>query len=163
MIDPNSPEFYSAYRLNYGPGPFVTCDAVVTRGHPKASWWDILLINRKKNPFTERLALPGGFMEPDDYNVVYGAIRECEEETNLVLAPEWAESTTICDGIHRDPRARIIGIATYFQLPPGSFGNEIKAKDDAEKVDWYDVRTMLALGNINFAFDHGNTIKRFLQ
>lgn len=163
MIDDNSPEAYEAYRAKYGVGPFVTCDAIVTRGGPKHSWWDILLINRKKLPFTNRLALPGGFMEPTDYNVVHGAIRECEEETNLILKPEWAESTIICDGMHRDPRARIIGIATHFQLPRGEFGNEIKAKDDAEKVDWYNIPTILAQANVNFAFDHGDTIKRFLQ
>ena len=163
MIDPNSPEAYEDYRAKYGPGPFITCDAVVTRGGPDAGSWDILLINRKKLPFTGVLAIPGGFMEPDDPDLISGAIRECEEETNLILERSWYRETLVLDGPRRDPRARIVGVASRFELPPGAHGNEIMAKDDAQSVDWYDVRTILALPNSNFAFDHGATIKRFLS
>lgn len=163
MIDSDSYEAFEEYRAKYGPGPFITCDAVVTRGSPTSAFWDILLITRKKPPFTNRMALPGGFMEATDFNVIEGTMRECFEETNLDLNRALPVRTIIRDGVNRDPRARMVAIATYFRLPPGDYGTEIRAQDDASSAKWYDVRTILALGNINFAFDHGDIIRTLLS
>lgn len=165
MIDPNTPEAYEEYRAKWGSGPFIACDSIVTRGptkfNVKQDEWEILLIKRGKNPFKGMLALPGGFMEPDDYSVVTGSIRELKEETSLIVQRRWALSTVICDGKNRDPRARVVGIVTHFHLPAEA-PFAVKAADDADHADWYNISTVLALGNGSLAFDHGDTIRRML-
>ena len=47
---------------------------------------EILLIQRKNEPFKDYWALPGGFFEHQDQNIIECAKRELEEETNLDLA-----------------------------------------------------------------------------
>lgn len=60
--------------------PNLTVDAIVIRQQKQN--YEILLINRGKNPFKDHLALPGGFVDynedPED-----AVLRELKEETSL--------------------------------------------------------------------------------
>ncbi|MEO0333178.1 MAG: NUDIX domain-containing protein, partial [Bacteroidota bacterium] len=56
----------------------VTVDAVVFTSDHK----EVLLIQRKNDPFREQWALPGGFVE-DDEDLDTAVARELEEETGV--------------------------------------------------------------------------------
>lgn len=138
-----------AYQEKYGEGPFITCDAVIIHKG------QILLIKRKKWPFEGMLALPGGFLEKNE-RIQAGTYREVLEETNLELTVA-SDRMFIADGPARDPRARIVGMASRFILPDPWYV-PIKAGDDAAEAEWYGLGTVLALGPSNLAFDHWSII-----
>ncbi len=130
------------------PRPMVTADAAVfsfSRGKAK-----VLLIQRRNEPFKGKWALPGGFVGIDE-ELENAAVRELAEETGLVDVP--LEQMHTFGNVGRDPRGRQItivfmGIATKRQ-------NKIKAGDDAEKVQWFDIEKLPK----DLAFDHNEVVE----
>lgn len=102
----------------------------------------ILLIKRKKTPFKDKWALPGGFVEYGEKTEA-AVIREVYEETGL--------KTMIIDliGIYsdpnRDPRGHMITIVYYLKIISGS----LKSGDDASDVNFFNFFELPEL-----AFDH---------
>jgi bifunctional NMN adenylyltransferase/nudix hydrolase len=104
-----------------GRGPFVTADAVVVQsGH-------ILLVERGRAPGKGLLALPGGFVNPEE-RIRDAAIRELREETSISdgkgqIPPAMLASfiedarTRVFDAPNRSLRGRIITHAFLFRLP----------------------------------------------
>ena len=64
------------------PRPMVTVDAVVFR--KTISGTEVLLIQRKHDPFAGMWALPGGFVDMDE-TAEEAIVRELMEETHLNL------------------------------------------------------------------------------
>lgn len=111
---------------------FVTTDAVVVQsGH-------VLLIQRRAAPGKGLFALPGGFLNQEEY-LVDGMLRELREETKLkVPAPVLKGSivnTRVFDKPDRSLRGRTITHAFLIQLPPGDLP-PVKGGDDAAKAMW---------------------------
>lgn len=111
---------------------FVTTDAVVVQsGH-------VLLIRRRAAPGAGLLALPGGFLNQEEY-LVDGMLRELREETKLkVPAPVLKGSivnTRVFDKPDRSLRGRTITHAFLIHLPPGDLP-PVKGGDDAAKAMW---------------------------
>lgn len=157
---------YADYKKKRGPGPFVTCDSIVVKtalgstasiGRHRPSDYDILLVKRRNDPYKGLLALPGGFMEPDDPSILDGALRELEEETSLVLSRKHFLESAVWDNPRRDPRARIIGVAHVFYCSADEAAS-VSAGDDAESADWYNLQDIVNLGASNLAFDHWSII-----
>jgi len=131
------------------PRPMVTADAAVfthTCGKIR-----VLLIKRGKEPFKGKWALPGGFVNLDE-ELEDAVARELAEETGLTGVH--LEQMRTFGTVGRDPRGRIItivfmGVATKEQT-------KIKAGDDAEKAQWFDIEELPE----DLAFDH-NEILRF--
>ncbi len=67
------------YTYQY-PRPAVTVDMVIL--HPTANGTEILLIERRNNPFAGCWALPGGFVDENE-DLPDAAARELLEETSL--------------------------------------------------------------------------------
>jgi 8-oxo-dGTP diphosphatase len=124
------------------PRPAFTVDAAVVCNN------EILLIQRKNNPYQGQWALPGGFMDmgetPED-----AVLRELFEETNIKLE-ELMQFKTY-GAIHRDPRHRTISTVFYTVLPKKP---ESKAGDDAADVAWFPLDKLPHL-----AFDHDQIIR----
>jgi len=122
------------------PRPALTVDIVVfgvALSDPEPSL-DVLLIKRRDDPFKGCLALPGGFVKPDeDKTLQEAAFRELKEETGMV--PTYLEQLYTFGDVDRDPRERVVSVA-YMALVP-SRAHVIVAGDDAAEVGWYDVRT----------------------
>ena len=88
------------------PRPMVTVDALVfTFSKGKAK---VLLINRAKEPFKGKWALPGGFVNIDE-ELDDAIARELAEETGLTDVP--LEQMYTFGKCGRDPRGRTITVA----------------------------------------------------
>ncbi|MFA7284623.1 MAG: NUDIX domain-containing protein [Candidatus Absconditabacterales bacterium] len=70
----------------------------------------ILLVQRKTEPFTGSWCLPGGIVYPD-MTVEGTAYKVLYKETGLV--PKYMKQFAVFADIHRDPRARVVGIGYY--------------------------------------------------
>lgn len=107
----------------------------------------ILLIKRKNDPFKEKWALPGGFIE-DGEELETAAIRELEEETGVKVTA--MEQVRAFGTPERDPRGRTISIAFLSRI---YCEEELKAGDDAAEARWFPINRLPEL-----AFDHENIV-----
>lgn len=130
------------------PRPMVTVDAVVFKHSQDKT--TLLLIKRKNDPFKGKWAFPGGFIEMDE-ELEDAAARELTEETGLKNVN--LEQMHTFGTVGRDPRGRQITIAFI------GFTNEknavIKAGDDAEQAQWFDIENLPK----DMAFDHEKVAK----
>lgn len=127
------------------PRPAVTVDLVAFRC--REGQLQVLLIQRKHEPFTGRWAIPGGFLDMDE-TAEAGARREFQEETTLT-PPGTVSFLAAFDAPDRDPRARTISLAHVGLLPPST--PEPQGADDASHSAWVDLAT---LDFRSLAFDH---------
>ena len=119
------------------PRPSVTVDVIILKDF--LSKPQLLLIKRKQEPFKNKWALPGGFVDIDE-EIEDAAYRELKTFGK----------------IGRDPRGRTISVV-YFGILENS-SQEIKAGDDAKDFNWFDIVDLPEL-----AFDHGEIINLFLS
>lgn len=132
------------------PRPCVTTDMVIFRENEGTM--ELLLIERKNEPYKGCWAFPGGFLN-DNETLEQCASRELEEETSLkdlVLTQFKAYSS-----LKRDPRHRTITIVFVGFLT--SDQSEI-AGDDAAKAKWFSISAFPSL-----AFDHQQIIDDVLE
>lgn len=133
------------------PRPAVTVDIIVTRslnGSPQ-----ILLIERKNEPFKNQWALPGGFVDIDE-EIEDAAYRELKEETSVSEIKLHQFRTFGKPG--RDPRGRTISIIYFGQLINNS--QKIEAGDDAKNLKWFSIDDLPKL-----AFDHNYIIQTYIE
>ncbi|WP_214402809.1 NUDIX hydrolase [Pseudonocardia lacus] len=102
----------------------------------------VLLVRRDMAPHAGELALPGGFVRPQE-DLLDTAARELAEGTGLALPGHHLEQLGSYAAPDRDPRGRVLGVGHLALVPAGSLG--------AEPVggQWYPVD---ATGPL--AFDH---------
>jgi 8-oxo-dGTP diphosphatase len=116
----------------------------------------ILLIQRGNEPFKNRWAFPGGFIEMDE-TLTESARRELNEETRLT-GVDLLQFRTYGDP-GRDPRGRTVSVVFYGFTDPNN--STVAGADDAKNADWF------SLGEIpDMAFDHNQIIRdlsKFLQ
>ncbi len=132
--------------------PSLTADCVVLRREAGTGRLHVLLIQRAKEPFAGRWALPGGFVNKDEA-LIEAARRELREETGLHV-PKLRQIGAFGDP-GRDPRGWTISVA-YLAEVSGT-EPEAQAADDAKAVDWFPIDALPRL-----AFDHGRILQRAL-
>lgn len=136
------------------PPTYVTVDAaVIQAGH-------ILLVQRRSAPGKGLWALPGGFVNQDEYLTV-AVLRELREETKLkiptaVLAGSMIDKQ-VFDHPSRSLRGRTITHAFAFQLPAGELP-KVKGSDDAAKAKWFPIDDALEMEEFLFE-DHSDIIR----
>ncbi len=130
------------------PRPSVTTDAIIL----KKETAEILLIRRAKDPFNDRWALPGGFIEMDEV-LETACKRELKEETGLMI--EKLEQFRVYDAVDRDPRGRTLSVIFYGFVEKDA---EVKGDDDAAEAAWFKMENLPEL-----AFDHADIILDFLR
>lgn len=98
----------------------------------------ILLIKRKKHPYKDMWALPGGFV--DYYEDIDSAVtRELKEETNL--EDVYLEQLYTFGDKDRDPRMRVISVAYMTLINKNSV--KPKGGDDALEAKWFSITSHL--------------------
>ena len=126
------------------PRPALTTDAVVICGA------DILLIERKKDPYQGRWALPGGFIDYGE-RAEHAAVREAKEETGLDV--ELTGLVGVYSNPDRDPRSHTLSVV-YMAYALNI--QSLRAGDDAQNAalfSWNDLPQL--------AFDHVKIISDF--
>ncbi|MFU8653462.1 NUDIX domain-containing protein [Methanotorris formicicus] len=132
-------------KYNLYPSPSLTVDGIIEINNK------ILLIKRKKHPFKDFWALPGGFVECGE-TVEEAVIREVEEETGLKTKVK--KLLGVYSNPNRDPRGHTISVVFVLDV----VGGEILAGDDAKDAGLFDLNNLPKL-----AFDHENIIKDYLK
>ncbi len=135
-----------AYDPQDYPPVAVTVDLVVLT--IRDDTLQVLLVRRGEEPFAGALALPGGFIRPDE-TLSQAAVRELTEETRLTLGAAHLEQLASYGDPGRDPRMRVVTVA-YLALAP-----EMplpQAGTDAAEARW--VRVADVLDGDVLAFDH---------
>ena len=134
------------------PRPMVTVDAVVFA--VSSGKTELLLIERKNEPFKGQWAVPGGFVEMDE-ELEDAVARELAEETGLTgVQLEQMHTFGKCG---RDPRGRQITIAFVGVATEGH--DKVRAGDDAAKAQWFDIGELPE----NLAFDHDEMIRLAIE
>jgi 8-oxo-dGTP diphosphatase len=119
----------------------VTVDIVIFTIRESAL--KVLLIRRGIAPFKGRMAVPGGFVHPDE-SLQRAALRELQEETGV--RDVYLEQLYSFGDPRRDPRGHVVTVA-YYALVPGDY--PLRAGSDASAAAWWPVKKLPAL-----AFDH---------
>ncbi|MBR4799889.1 MAG: NUDIX hydrolase, partial [Clostridia bacterium] len=119
-------EFLASYNPARFERPSVTVDIICLHENK------VLLIKRGGHPFLGMLALPGGFLEPDE-DAYAGAARELYEETllkakDLRMLPAFTNPK-------RDPRTRIVTLP--FLAAVEGDPELARGSDDAADARWY--------------------------
>lgn len=113
---------------------------------------EIVLIERTKPPFADKLCLPGGRIEAEDPTPEDAAVREALEEIGLVLNPATLRFVTTLTG-NRDPRLDV-GDSTVFHVDFPTRPT-LKAGSDAKRLI---IRTLDSFRPEEVGFDHWNAI-----
>ena len=132
------------YTYDY-PRPAIAVDCLIFRfAHDEL---EILLVQRKKDPYKGEWAFPGGFMEIDE-TPESAVARELEEETGIKAKK--VMQIGAFGAVNRDPRGRTVSIA-YLTLLDNE--QEAIAASDASAVKWFNLKALPEL-----AFDHNNIL-----
>jgi 8-oxo-dGTP diphosphatase len=130
--------------------PSVTVDVVVIAGAERGRR-RVLLIRRKRPPFQECWALPGGFVEPHE-PLETAARRELWEETGL--APGTLVQLHTFGDPGRDPRGWTISVAYLARVEAAALETwQPRAGSDAAEAGWFDPDDPPPL-----AFDHARIL-----
>lgn len=116
----------------------------------------IILIKRAKEPFTDKLVLPGGHFEETDKSLAHACAREAKEEINLTVKPEELEMLAILDGPGRDPRPeRRISIVYTINITKERV-KDLRAGSDAKAIR---LELIKKIKKEQIGFDHWKIIK----
>jgi len=130
------------YTYEY-PRPALTVDIVIfsIRGDKL----NVLLVQRGKEPYLGKWALPGGFVNIDE-SLVSAAARELEEETGIedVLLKQLF---TYGDP-GRDPRGRVVTVS-YYSFIHQDINFQPRGGSDTNQAKWLQIDNLPPL-----AFDH---------
>ncbi|GAA5513598.1 bifunctional NMN adenylyltransferase/Nudix hydrolase [Deinococcus carri] len=150
-------EYRAAWAQAPFPPVFVTADAVVTRsGH-------VLVVRRAGLPGRGRLAMPGGFLQPDE-TLLECAVRRAAEETGLseaVHLRDRVRAEAVFDYPDRSQRGRTVTHAFHFDLGIGQLP-VLRAAADAAEALWMPLSEALAQPELFFE-DHHAIIEHFLM
>jgi len=124
------------------PRPSLTVDVVVFSS--TGTDLQVLLIERKEEPFAGKWAIPGGFVNEDE-SLEAAAERELKEETSV--GGQFLIQFGSFGDPDRDPRGWTISVA--FLAFATDKKMKVRAGDDAREADWFDVMELPPL-----AFDH---------
>lgn len=146
-------------REEYGQGPFVTVDALVTRAD------HALLIQRGRAPGRGLWAIPGGFLDGAE-RLLTAALRELREETGLRCSDAELQAalrdSAVFDHPQRSQRGRTITHAYHFALPRVDDAlPEVVGADDAQAARWFPVGQLASMADQLFE-DHFQILDHFL-
>jgi len=125
--------------------PNLTVDAIVIDDKKR-----LLLVERGRDPYKGKFALPGGFVEYGE-TVERAVARELEEETGLKA--KVLEIVGVYSDPNRDPRGHTVTIVFHMEYR----GGEPKGDDDAAAARFFSIDKLPPL-----AFDHDKIVKDFL-
>lgn len=76
----------------------------------------VLVIRRKKEPFKDFFAFPGGFLEAEKETIEQAAVRELKEESGVSIQQSQLQLVDVRSSPKRDPRSHIIDVGFLCML-----------------------------------------------
>jgi 8-oxo-dGTP diphosphatase len=140
-------------------GVLVTVDVVIPRLSPAGSGWEVILIQRNKQPYQGMWALPGGHVNTDDSSLEAAAQREAREETGLDIPLHLFKQVQTYEDFE-DPRGKYVCLL-YVLSEPLSPEASIEAGDDASHVQWHAVENLQSLPDL--AYNHIRLLRMALR
>ena len=144
-------------RAEYGVGPFVTVDALVTCAE------HLLLIQRGRAPGQGLWGVPGGFLEGSE-RLLSAALRELAEETQIDCTDAELRAAfrgaAVFDHPQRSQRGRTITHAHHFALSRADLPS-VRGADDAAAARWQPISELRGMTEALFE-DHFQIIDHFL-
>lgn len=128
------------------PHPALAVDIAVFRRFEGET--EIVLIERAREPYRGRWALPGGFVEIDE-DLEQAARRELAEETGIEGIA--LEQLRAFGAPERDPRERVVSIAYWGLLADARAAPQ--GASDAQRARWFRLDGLPSL-----AFDHDEIV-----
>lgn len=125
--------------------PKLTVDGIINKDAR------ILLIKRKNDPFKDKWALPGGFVEYGE-TTEKAVIREIFEETGLNTKIK--SLLGVYSDPNRDPRGHTVSVVYILEVLDGT----LKGGDDASEAKFFQENQLPEL-----SFDHDKIIKDYLS
>lgn len=113
----------------------------------------LLLLEREKEPFKNKWALPGGFVFMDETTETC-AKRILSEKAGIKNM--FIEQLYTFSDVYRDPRERIVSVAYYALVNKHQY--ELVAGRDTIKAEWFELSRLPKL-----AFDHAKIVKTAIQ
>uniref|UniRef100_UPI003F4944C4 NUDIX domain-containing protein n=1 Tax=Actinokineospora sp. CA-119265 TaxID=3239890 RepID=UPI003F4944C4 len=113
---------------------------------------EVLLIQRRWDPYAGRWALPGGGVDRSETSR-QAAARELWEETGVDVAPDHLTQVGFYEDPDRDPRGRFLSMAYAVVLDSKP---ATEAADDAAAVRWIPLDQ---IGRTALAFDHDQILR----
>jgi 8-oxo-dGTP diphosphatase len=141
--------FLKAYDPRGFPAFAVTVDVVLLT--VREGVLSVLLVERDTHPFRGRLALPGGFVQPEE-DLETAAVRRLEAETGVRRDAAHMEQLGAFGDPRRDPRMRVVSV------PYLVFAPDLPAptpETGTSWVAWVPVRVVEA---DRLAFDHAQVL-----
>ena len=127
--------------------PIPTVDAIIQNSS------SILLVKRRKDPYKNQFALPGGFVNEGE-TIEKAIEREVYEETSLEVHP--IDILGVYSDPTRDPRGHMMTVVFIVLMIRGT----PTAGDDAKEISWIPIEK---LNDIKIAFDHKLIINDYLR
>lgn len=124
--------------------PALTVDGIIEKDDK------ILLIKRKNDPFKDKYALPGGFVEYNE-KVESAVTREIAEETGFET--EIKELVGIYSEADRDPRGHTVSVVYSLEV----IGGSLFSGSDAKNAEYFPIDELPKL-----AFDHEKIVEDYL-
>lgn len=133
--------------------PQTTVDSVLFTVHD--GQLKVLLVKRGEAPFTDKWALPGGFIDlAMDASLEACAIRKLEAKTGI--SPPYIEQLCSVGGPNRDPRGWSVTVVFYALVAHAACEPHVGSVVD---VQWHNVETLKA---DDMAFDHADILQSAL-
>jgi 8-oxo-dGTP diphosphatase len=133
---PGEGEYLAGYRPDHYPAFAVTVDLAIFT--IRSGVLSVLLVRRGEHPYLGYLALPGGFIRPQE-GAEQAAARELAEETGAGTFTGHLEQLRTYADPGRDPRMRVVSVA-YVALTPGL--PDPSPGGDAAAARWWPVEDL---------------------
>ena len=117
----------------------------------------VLLIRRAKEPFMDKLVLPGGHVEAGE-TLSQAASRELEEEVGISIPAQRLEFLCCLDAPDRDPRPGIRISQVFWKRVPYGVLRSAHAGSDAQSIHLLPIQTLTPE---MMGFDHFKAIEAF--
>ena len=140
-------------------GVLVTVDVVIPRLSPSNNGWEVIFIQRNKQPYQGMWALPGGHLNTDDLSLEAAAQREVREETGLDIPLHLFKQVQTYEDFE-DPRGKYVCLLYVLSEPLGPDA-KIEAGDDASHVQWHSVENLQSLPDL--AYNHIRLLREALR
>ena len=113
----------------------------------------VLLIKRNQEPFFDKWALPGNFVEPNE-NLDDACVRVLRQMTGI--SDVYLEQVQTFGQVNRHPNGRVITVAYYSLIKTSSF--QLTPSSIAEEIKWHSIAEIGKL-----AFDHNEILTACFQ